>query len=245
MLVPGEDRRRFSFFLGNFHRNDLRGKVALPRSPFGVVVAAEGHLVDLFTRETMDLCDQLRRNPHDVGLASEEFHHAALLHRPLFQPGQEVRARMKTVDDFVNKNLVLKAASPAGSGNGIGDSRHVLHSARENDIGHSGLNHRHPGEDGLHPGDADPVHGHGRDRFGYSRHQRGDPGDVQRVRRLHAAAETDIVDQCGVYSGTLDRLLHDDAAQGSAVEVAKRAAKGADGGPAGRYDYAILHDVPS
>ena len=245
MLVPSEDRGRLPLLLGNFHRDDLRGKVAIQRGPFGVVVAAEGHLVDLFARETVNLRDQLCRDPHDVGLAAEELHHTALLHRPLFQPGQEVRARMETVDDFVDKNLVLKAASPAGSGNGIGDSRHVLHSARENDIGHSGLNHRHPGEDGLHPGDADPVHGHGRDRFGYSRHQRGDPGDVQRVRRLHAAAETDIVDQHGVDSGTLDRLLHDDAAEGSAVEVAKRAAKGADGGPAGRYDNAILHDVSS
>ena len=143
MFVLVEDDGRLSLLLGDLHGDDLFPEVAFPGGPLGVVVAAEGHRVDLLPGEVVHLGDQFGRDPHDVGLSAEELDDAALLDRPLLQAGEEVRARMEAVDDVIHEDLVLETASPAGGGDGIGDPRHVLHAAGEDDVRHAGLDHRH------------------------------------------------------------------------------------------------------
>ena len=241
MLVLVEDDRRLSPLLGDGNGDDLTGKVALCRGPFGVVVAPQGHRVDLLAGKAVHLGDELRRDAHDVGLAPEGFDDAALLDGTFFQARDEVGTRMEAMDDVVHEDLVLEPAAPARGRHGIGDPRHVFHAARQDDVRHAGLDHGHAGDDGLHPGDADPVDGGGRHRFGDSRHEGRDPGDVQGVCGLPAAAEADVVDEGRVYLGPLDGLLHHDTPQGGAVEVTQRAAEGSNGGPAGRYDNDIFH----
>jgi hypothetical protein len=235
---------RLAALLGDLHGDDLCLEIPFPGGPFGVVVAPEGHRVDLLPGEVVHLGDQFGGDPHDVRFAAEEFHDAPFLDRPFFQAGQEVRARMEAVDDVVHEDLILKAAAPPGAGNGIGDPRHVLHAAGEDDIRHVGLDHRHPRDDGLHSGDADPVDRDGCNGIGDAGQKGGDACDVEGVHRLHAAAEADIVDESGVDPGPADGLLHDDAAQRGAVHVAQCSAERADGGPTGRYDHTVFHRVP-
>jgi hypothetical protein len=217
----------------DLHRDDLRREVALAGGPLGIVVAAERHRVDLLTRKIVHLGDQFGRDPHDVGLSAEELHDAPLLDRPLLQAGQEVRARMETVDYVIHEDLVLKTASPACGGNGVGDPRHVLHAAGKDDLRHACLYHRHARDDRFHAGDADPVDRYRGDGLRDPRHQSGDAGDVEGVHRLHTAAETDVVDERGIDPCSVYRLPHHDTPESGAVRIAKRTAEGADSGPAG------------
>ena len=207
-------------------------------------MAAEGDGVDFFPGEVIHLGDQFGGDPHDIRLAAKQIHDSPLLDRPLFQAGQEVRARMEAVNDVVHEDLVLEAAAPPGGGDGIGNPGHMLHAAGQDDIRHAGLDHGHSRDDGLHPGDADPVDRDGRDRIGDTGQQGGDAGDVEGVLWLHAAAEADVVDEDRVDSRPADGFLHDDAAQGGAVQLAQTPAEGANGGSAGRYDHALFHKVP-
>ena len=80
--------------------------------------------------------------------------------------------------DKWEEDLILEATAPSGAGNGVGDTGHMLGSAGEDDVGHSRLDHGHPGNGGLHAGNTDPVNGSCRYRVRDAGHKGGNPGDI-------------------------------------------------------------------
>lgn len=139
------------------------------------------------------------------------------------------------------KGLILEAAAPPGSRNRIGNAGHMLGPSGQDDVGHTGLDHGHAGDGGLHARDADPVDGDGGNGFGDSGQQGADPGHIQGVGGFHAAAVADIVDHDRIDARPPNGLFHSDTRQDGAVQVTEGAAECADGGPAAGYDDNVFH----
>ena len=121
----------------------------------------------------------------------------------------------------------------------------MLHPAGEDDIRHLTPDQAHPGKDGFHTGDADPVDRHRRHGLRNAGHQGGNAGHIEGVDRFHAAAETDIINDGRVNARPFDRLFHDHASQGGRIQIFQGTAKLADGGPTGGNNNNILHSRTS
>ncbi len=209
VLVLVEDDGGLALLLGDLDGDDLLLEVALLRGALGVVVAPQGHGVHLLAADVVLLGDEFRRMPHDVGFSPEHVHYGAFLDGPLLEARLEAGAAVEGLDHHVVEALVLQAAAPACGRHRVGDSGHVLDAAGEHHVDEACLDHGHAGDDGLHPGDADPVDGHG--RRGVGRDPRIDgrhAGHVERVVGLEAAAEAHVVDDGGIDARPLDGLLH-------------------------------------
>ena len=146
------------------------------------------------------------------------------------------------LDHGVDELLLAHASAPAGLGDGVGSSGHILGAAAHDHVGVAALDGAGALDDGLQTGAADHADGVGGNLQGDAGLDHALTGHVLALRGGQDVAEHDLVQPLALDVAPLEGLGHDDGAQLSGGDVLQGAAKLADGSTAGADNIDISHD---
>ena len=106
---------------GNFHGNDFILEGAVVGRPFGIVLAAQGDFIALFTGNAQVLGNELGCVAHDVGFALEKTKGRFIgVHRTILGVRDDVGTAVQAPDEPVHKFVVLQPTAPSGGRYDIG-----------------------------------------------------------------------------------------------------------------------------